>query len=213
MTAQLNCRHLKKSYNGKVIFQGISCTCSAGEPFVVTGPNGAGKSTLLKVICGLLRPTAGSIELEIDGNTIERDQLYGHVGYVSPDMNMYDNLTAYENLDFFAAVRGNPMEKAQIMDILELTQLKEASHKFVGHYSSGMKQRLKLAGALLNNPRVLILDEPSTNLDTKGKNLLKEIVADRKKKSIIIIATNETEEVALFGQSLLQLGNTPGRAS
>lgn len=211
MTLQID--QLTRSYNGRVIFKDISCRVETGEILVVAGPNGSGKSTLLKIACGLLRPSGGAVELFMDGEKLEPEQRKSCTGYASPEVNLYDRLTAFENLSFFAVLRGLPANFDRIGELLERLQLKEFMHQPLGQYSSGMKQRVKLACALLHEPYLLILDEPTTNLDERGKQSLEELLRYRPESRITVIATNEPEEVKKFGQKLLALGYPPGSAA
>ncbi|HOL18095.1 MAG TPA: heme ABC exporter ATP-binding protein CcmA [Bacillota bacterium] len=209
----LQVEQLSKSYNRRIIFEGISFTMEPGDRLVVTGPNGSGKSTLLKIICGLLQPSSGTVHLSNGSKKMDLAERKQCCGYASPEVNLYDRLTAYENLSFFAALRGLPPCRERMVELLKRLQLKEYMHQPLCSYSSGMKQRVKLACALLHEPCLLLLDEPSCNLDEQGRRALEELLNLRPLHGITIIATNETEEVEKFGQKLLSLGVPPGGAA
>ena len=130
------------------------------------------------------------------------------LGYLSPEIGLYERLTAAEHIAFFAALRGTNRGKAWVKDALRRVQLAEYAHYPVGQFSSGMKQRMKLACALVHDPQVLVLDEPSSNLDKQGLDLLDSIITEQKNKGLVILATNEEREVAMYGQTPLRLGQS-----
>lgn len=199
---------LTKVYRGKTVFKDLCFKMAPGKSYVIEGPNGSGKSTLIRIICGLTRATRGQALVRLEGNILRNEMLGKHLGLVSPDFNLYEHLSAQENLVFFAALRRLQVADGYLQALLSRVQLSSNSSKMpVNLFSSGMKQRLKLACAVLHDPQVLLLDEPATNLDVEGKSLVEEIVTEqRKKNGIVIVATNEPEEVAKYGQEVLSLG-------
>lgn len=194
---------LAKSYPGRPVFKDINAEVQNGEVLIIAGPNGSGKSTLTRVICGFLRPTKGKVMLEIGDEKFTRLDLRPHIGLVSPDLVLYDELTAIENLSFFAGVSGLKFPVNELEKRLESVGLLGRGHDPVGSYSSGMKQRLKYCLALLRNPELLLLDEPTSNLDEAGKKLVYEII--KSYKGIIVIATNEKSELD-YGNQIIRLG-------
>lgn len=136
-----------------------------GEVMLVTGSNGAGKSTLLRCLAGLMAPQRGTIEAVIDGDTLATEARRRAIGFVSPDLALYPELTCAENLTFFARLRRiDPKHGDALLDTLGLPGDRPA-----GALSSGMRQRLRWAWALLHRPRILLLDEPLQNLDVAGR--------------------------------------------
>ena len=214
MNFTLELENVGKSYQEKPVFQGISARFLPGISYMIAGPNGSGKSTLLRIICGLLKPSSGRVSAEFNGTAAEGPYERGlFVGYLSPELQLYNRLTAYENLAFFGAVRGLELQGQEIENLLEKVQLTDSIHLQAGVFSSGMKQRLKLAFALIHRPFVLLLDEPSTNLDAAGKALVAEIVAEQLGRGTVITASNDPEEVDRFGQEIIRLGQgTAGAA-
>lgn len=204
----LRVNSLSKNYNGRVIFQAVNCEVYAGQILVITGSNGSGKSTLLKILCGLLSPTRGDVWWSIAGQEQRPKEAMNKLGYLSPEIGLYDRLTAAEHIGFFAALRGINRGEAWVKDALRRVQLAEYARYPVGQFSSGMKQRMKLACALVHDPRVLVLDEPSSNLDKQGLDLLDSVIAEQQNKGLVILATNEEREVAKYGQALLHLGKS-----
>jgi heme exporter protein A len=185
-----------KRYDLRVVFRSVSGEAVPGEILVITGPNGSGKSTLLAILCGLLRPTRGSISHVLNGSEAAREEWRQHLGVVAPAMSVYEELDAMENLRFFAKVRGMGAADHRCQECLELVGLEPNRQTPVRGYSTGMTQRLKIAQALLHDPVVLFLDEPGSNLDPAGKEWLgsyvHELTATGK---TVVVATNDREEM------------------
>jgi heme exporter protein A len=196
---KLVCNSLEKKYNGKVIFKNLNLELSGNSSLVVTGKNGSGKSTLLKIISGLIRSDKGNYELYEKDRLIPREEHFKYICLMSPYLNLYDELTAYENLNFFYDLRINREnnKEEKIKSLFELIGLFKRRHDLVRNYSSGMKQRLKLAFSILHDPPVLLLDEPRSNLDNEGIEAVYKIADVQKNKGILIVATNEIEDTKL----------------
>lgn len=197
---KLRVSDISKRFEARKVFSKISFELDTGQSIAVVGPNGSGKSTMLKVLLSLLRPTRGTIEFIQDGSQMSDSQIRSAVSFVAPYLNLYDHLTAEENLKFFSTVAGSSVTGKQINALLSRVGLEGRGEDFVQGYSSGMKQRLKYAVALLNEPKYLFLDEPSSNLDEAGRKVVNDIVEEYRSRSIIIIATNEKEEYSLAEQ-------------
>jgi len=209
----LELKGIAKVYGGRTIFDGISVALEAGRSLAVAGRNGSGKSTLLKIVCGLVRPTRGEIVLTVAGRAIPAAGRYRYIGLVAPDLVLYDELTALENLQFFARVRGLEVSEGHLRERLgEVGLERRAHHLNVGSFSSGMKQRLKYAFALLHRPGVLLLDEPTSNLDEAGIAMVEQVVALQREQGILIVAANDAEELR-YGDSILRLGQAVGSRS
>jgi ABC-2 type transport system ATP-binding protein len=161
--------HLSKAYGGIRAVDDLTAEIPSGEVFGLLGPNGAGKSTTILMLVGLIEPSAGCCR--IDGIEVATNPIAvkKHIGYMPEDVGFYPMLTAEENLTFFAKLfRMEPKEyKKRIPDLMSLVGLDSVTKQVVG-YSKGMRQRLGLANALLNNPTIIILDEPTANLDPQG---------------------------------------------
>ena len=189
----LQAENLSKNFDRKTIFKDISFSASGGDSLAITGKNGSGKSTLIKILSAIHTQTTGTIILNINGNVIERSQYYSYIGLVSPYLNLYDEFTGYENLKIISSIRGQS-DRTKIDDTLKKVGLYERRNDMLRIYSSGMKQRLKIAFAILHDPIVLLLDEPTDNLDTEGIKIVDEIVSNQKKDKILVIATNNEYE-------------------
>jgi heme exporter protein A len=203
MTMRLLIEGLAKSYPGRPVFRDINSEVESGTILIVTGPNGSGKSTLLRILCGFIRPTRGKVVLFRDEIELVRLEIRPFTGLVSPDLVLYDELTAIENLSFFAGIAGLRFSAGELQGRLEQVSLAGRGGDRVGSYSSGMKQRLKYCLALLRNPEMLLLDEPTSNLDDQGKSLVDEII--KSFKGILVIATNEKSELN-YGDQIIRLG-------
>jgi heme exporter protein A len=186
-----------KRYDLRVIFRSVSGEAAPGEVLVITGPNGSGKSTLMAILCGLLRPSRGEIRYHRgNGDTVPRDRWRRHLGVVAPAMAVYEELTALENLRFFARVRGLAVGYDHHRALLVQVGLDPDRTTPVRGYSTGMAQRLKIAQALLHSPEVLFLDEPGSNLDPAGQDWLEDHVRGLAGAGrTIVLATNDRREM------------------
>lgn len=188
---QIVATELGKRYQKKWIFKGLSNTFLRDGSYAICGPNGAGKSTLLRILSGYLTPSAGEIRfLNQHSKEISKDEIYRSVSFAAPYISLIDRFTLEENIDLFSKFRSfQPgLNKKEIVDLLNLGKLQSKELRF---YSSGMMQRVKLALSICSSSDILILDEPSTNLDTQGANWYRELIhAYGKKNRILIIASN-----------------------
>lgn len=196
----LRAESLSKRFGPRRVFKDISFELSTGDSIAVVGPNGSGKSTMLMILLGTYQPTRGSLAYLEDNAPLNRDQTRNLTSLVSPYLNLYDNLTGEENLSFFATVSGGHITGQELNTLLEKVGLEGRGPDLVQSYSSGMKQRLKYAVAILGDPAFLFLDEPTSNLDRAGKEIVFGIVEEYRSKAVIVIATNEEEEQSLAGQ-------------
>jgi len=193
---------LGKLFGSRKVFAGISFELKAGQSLAITGRNGTGKSTLLMLLLGLYHPTRGKVSYINDNQLLDDSGIRSCTSLVSPYLNLYDQLTGEENLTFLAALAGINVNGKQENELLTRVGLEGRGVDYVGTYSSGMKQRLKYAAALLKDPAYLFLDEPTSNLDAEGKQIVRQIISDRRDQSVIIIATNEEEEYTLADETI-----------
>ncbi len=196
---------VSKRYGGRVVLQHIVAEVRAGDVLLVTGPNGIGKSTLLRLLAGLQQPSAGTIVYELGGTAYDPIEARVVLGFVGADVHLYRELTASEHLSFVVDVRGLPRGAAD--GALEFVGLAGRGDELVGAFSSGMQQRLRYALALLHHPAVLLLDEPTTNLDAAGIALADRIIAEQRARGITVLATND-ERDRRYGDFVLALGET-----
>ena len=188
---------LTKTYNRRIVLNELSIAHKQGI-LGISGSNGSGKSTLLKCMSGLLRPKSGVITWKQGSEILSKEQVKPLIGYSAPYINLYDELTAFENLEFILEVRGKTKSDAEINSTLEYVQMDDYKDQLFKELSTGQQQRIKLASALITNPQILFLDEPGSNLDEKGHNLVKSIVSDQKEKgTLVILASNDAKEIEL----------------
>ena len=203
---------LSARYGMKTIFRGVEFSLSPGDSLVIAGANGAGKSTLLRILAGLVRPSRGQVSLRTpDGNSAvvgvqegAADEMALYTGLSSPDIQLYGELTALENLRFYARLRGLPAAREFVLASLERVGLRERADDRVGSFSTGMKQRLRLLFAIQHQPFLLLLDEPGSNLDSVGRDFTAAIANDQRRHGVLVLATNDPEELQLCSQ-ILQL--------
>jgi len=209
MSIELRAEGLSKTFNRRMIFSGISFELRDGESFAIAGRNGSGKSTLLKILSGILSPTKGRSILHIDNREVAAGSVYAHLGFVSPYLQLYDEFSGVENLEMFSKIRGRLIQREIIDKLLDRVNLSQRGRDPVRTYSSGMKQRLKYAFALMHTPPLLLLDEPTSNLDREGIDTVYQLMEEQSKRGILIIATNDAEDLRQTSR-VLDL-NTIGR--
>ena len=205
---ELQLEDLSKSFGHRAVLRGVCAEVRSGEALVVTGHNGSGKSTLLSLIAGLARPDEGEIRFLEDGRPVPQEQRRNFLALVAPDLTFYPELTALENLEFFARVRGLEWDRPAALSLLDRVGLHGRGSDLVGEFSSGMRVRLKYAAALQPEPRVLLLDEPTAMLDTGGVQIVEEIIAEQRRRGVLVLATNDPAEVR-HGDLFLHLGDHP----
>jgi len=195
-------RDLGVRLGGRVVFQGLSFEWGAPGSIAVTGPNGSGKTTLLKVLAGLLRPGRGTVEWRDGGRVLAPADARSRLGFVSPELALYEDLSALENLAFFARARGLAWSESEGRAWLARLGLGDRGSDRLGGFSSGMKQRVKLAFALQARPTLVLLDEPGSNLDEAGRAVLRQLVVEAARDALVVVATNDPEEAAWTGSTL-----------
>lgn len=191
----LSTKDLCKEFKGQTAVNHVSIVVQRNSVYGLLGPNGAGKSTLLKMLTGILRPSNG--EIMFDGHPWQRNDLE-HIGALIEMPPLYENLTAYENLKVRTTLLGIP--DTRISEVLETVNLTNTGKKKAGQFSLGMKQRLGIAIALVNNPKLLILDEPTNGLDPLGIGELRELIRSFPQKGITVILSShilsEVQQIA-----------------
>ncbi len=199
---KIKAEKIVKRYGNHIVLRNIHFEISDGASLAVIGSNGSGKTTLIKILANLIAPTRGSVVYQLNGKAIPRENIFRHIGLVGPYLQLYQELTARENLYFFARMRNVDGFKMRVAELMEILGLKGREDDAVKAYSSGMQQRLKYVAALLHRPKVLLVDEPRSNLDEKGIATVYELLKEQKKQGILIIATNDNEDLQLADQTL-----------
>jgi len=193
---------LSHRYGRRTGLEPVSFALQGPGVAAVTGPNGVGKSTLLRILAGLLRPQRGASALSVAGRPIGPSERRCWVGYASPELSFYDELSSEENLRFAAETRGLAEPGAAAGAALARVGLASRAADRVAALSSGMKQRLRLAFALLHRPPVLLLDEPGSHMDEEGRVMLAGVVDRERRTGLVLIATNEEREWRLAEQRI-----------
>jgi ABC-2 type transport system ATP-binding protein len=189
---QIALTQVGKRFNRERIFGGLTHTFHSAEPAVILGSNGSGKSTLLQLIAGNTSPSEGTLAYSYQGAEVTPEALFRKLSFASPYMELLEELTLREHIAFHAGLKpfrpGISPEKA-----LALSGLDSASGKQIRHFSSGMKQRVKLTLAILSEAPLLLLDEPCSNLDMKSVNWYQNLLSDHLKDRLLIVCSNQLE--------------------
>lgn len=203
---QLQLQNLCRQYGTKCAVNHVNANLSPGV-YGLLGANGAGKTTLMRMICGVLKPTSGSIRL--DGKPIDElgEQYYSRLGYMPQDFGFYPDFTAWEFMLYMAAVKGldRKTAKDRTEQLLHMVNLQEAAGKKIKSYSGGMKQRLGIAQAELNHPSILILDEPTAGLDPKERIRFRNLISDFAREKIVILSTHIVSDVSYIADYILMM--------
>jgi heme exporter protein A len=193
----LEANGINKSFGRRLIFNDLQFKFEKSGVYGISGPNGSGKSTLVKIIAGIIGASKGKIIHKLDDKEILEEHIHNHIGFVSPYLVLYEEFTTYENLKLFADIRGVKFNQERVDYLLNKFLLFKRKDDLLKTYSSGMKQRVKFIFALMHSPQLLILDEPTSNLDDEGKNSVYDIVKEEGQKNIVLIASNEKNDLEL----------------
>ncbi len=187
---------LTKKYNNKVVVDNLNIEIQKGEIFGLLGPNGAGKSTTMNMICSLVRPTAGQIEMLGKNPWKQKKEVIHKIGYIPQELAIHGNLKAWENVELFTSlygIKGQQLKKA-VDDSLEYVGLAERRGEFAKNFSGGMKRRLNIACALGHNPELLIFDEPTVGIDPQSRNFILDKIKESNAKGTTVIYTSHYME-------------------
>ena len=188
---------LTKSYNRRPVFEKLSFSHAEGV-LGIAGANGSGKSTLLKCLAFLIRPQQGSIVWKKKDNPLAKEEAKQKISYSAPYINLYSELSVAENLKFIREVSGLELNPSKVDELLQYVQMEGFGDQLLKQLSTGQQQRIKLASALVKSSEIIFLDEPGSNLDEKGHELVSRIVHDEKRKeTCVILATNDPKELEL----------------
>ncbi|MFA9558365.1 ATP-binding cassette domain-containing protein [Evansella sp. AB-rgal1] len=195
----LETEELQKVFKGKVAVDGINLYMDRGESIGLLGPNGAGKSTTISMISSLLKPTSGDVRLNGKSVVKNPETIRSVLGVVPQEIALYEELTAYENMKFFGRVyglKGKSLER-RIQEVLEIVGLQERQKDLVKTYSGGMQRRINMAAAMLHEPEILIMDEPTVGIDPQSRNYILDTVRHLNEESglTVLYTSHYMEEV------------------
>jgi heme exporter protein A len=193
LATTLEARELSKAFSGPPLFTRLSFHADSGL-LAVKGRNGSGKTTLLKILAAIAHPSSGSVSVRRGEKELSGDDRRLAVGWAGPDLAFYEDFTAVENLRFFGRAGGRPREDRELTRRLEDVGLSGALDRRVGAFSTGMKQRLKIAFSLLFDPPVLLLDEPMIGLDPDGRAIVERVVAAQRRSGLAVLASNDSRD-------------------
>jgi len=197
MRESIMIENLSKYYNNFLALDNLSLKVKRNEDVALVGPNGAGKTTALKILCGLLRPSSGTAYINGINVIEERERALSEVGAIVETPEFYPFLTPDETLSYLGRLRGMDGHelKSRINEVLKLIKLDEWADVRIEKFSRGMKQRLALAQAMLHDPPILILDEPTLGLDPRGMVEMREILKEARKEKTVFFASHMLAEV------------------
>ncbi|MGM9660699.1 MAG: ABC transporter ATP-binding protein [Faecousia sp.] len=195
---------LSKQYGSRIAVDRVSARLHPGV-YGLLGANGAGKTTLMRMLCGILTPTGGSITF--DGMDVTQEAYRAVLGYLPQDFGYYPEFTAMDFLLYLAALKGIPKRQARrrATELLALVSLTDVRSKKIKTFSGGMKQRLGIAQALLNDPKLLILDEPTAGLDPKERVRFRDLIASLGRDSIVLLSTHIVSDVEHIADEILMM--------
>ncbi len=195
---------LTKQFQNKIAVDRVSLRLHSGV-FGLLGTNGAGKTTLMRMLCGILQPTSGTIAF--DGMDVREEGYRAILGYLPQDFGYYPEFTAMDFLLYMAALKGLPKQSAKrrANELLELVGLQDMGRKKIKTFSGGMKQRLGIAQALLNNPKLLILDEPTAGLDPKERVRFRNLIQQLGEDSIVLLSTHIVSDIEHIADEVLMM--------
>lgn len=195
---------ISKQYKNKIAVERVSASLGKGVHGLL-GANGAGKTTLMRIICGILRPDSGTVSF--DGIDVSEEAYRALLGYLPQDFGYYPEFTGLDFLLYLASLKGLDRQQAKkrAARLLELVSLQDNAGKKIKTYSGGMKQRLGIAQALLNHPKLLVLDEPTAGLDPKERVRFRDLIQELGKESVVLLSTHIVSDVEHIAGNILMI--------
>jgi ABC-type multidrug transport system ATPase subunit len=198
--------NIAKKYNRDWVFRNTNFQFEIPGSYVIKGSNGSGKSTLLKILSGFLTPTEGELKLLIKSNNITTENWSNHIAYAAPYYELIEEMYLEEFVSFY--IKFKPLQKGISQhDLIKIAYLEEAKNKQIKNFSSGMRQRLKLALAWLSDVSIVLLDEPCSNLDARGIEWYKNLANKYSENRLVIVCSNNIEDEFSFCKKSLDMDN------
>ena len=198
--------NIAKKFNRDWLFRNVNFHFEIPGSYVIKGPNGSGKSTLLKILSGFVTPTEGELKLQINSNNITIENWTNHIAYAAPYFELIEEMYLEEFVSFY--IKFKPLQKdISQHDLIKIAYLEEAKNKQIKNFSSGMKQRLKLALAWLSDVSIILLDEPCSNLDETGIKWYKNLANKYLENRLVIVCSNNIEDEFSFCKNRLEMDN------
>ncbi len=198
---KIQLEEVSKRFQYEWIFKNLTLQLSSGNSLAITGSNGSGKSTLLKCLSGAIPLTSGKIQYLLDQKSVSESDWFKHLCISTPYLELPEEFTLSELIEFHFKFK-DPLNGIQKEEILEIIYLKEHAQKSIAQFSSGMKQRVKLGLALLSEVPLIFLDEPTSNLDSKGIRWYNQMISDFAKDRIMVVCSNEPREYEFCQQKI-----------
>jgi ABC-type multidrug transport system ATPase subunit len=207
MTPILQVNHLSKNYKNFSAVSELNLSVFEGDVYGFLGPNGAGKSTTIRMLLGLIYPSSGEIKIFAKSFNQNRNEILSRLGAIVEKPDFYGYLTAYKNLELLGKISGKSISSSRIFEVLDLVGLSERSKSKVKTYSQGMKQRLGFAQAILHDPELILLDEPTNGLDPQGMKDMRDLIIhlSRDLKKTVFISSHILSEVELMANRMVIL--------
>jgi len=201
---EITLNQIGKRFNFNWIFKGVSVQIRANEPWVILGSNGSGKSTFLSILAGASIPSDGEIQWKLNNSIVEETSIYQYVSIAAPYLELIEEFTLQEHLNFHFSVKPL-IQGVSKKDLLGIVGLEKAADRRISYFSSGMRQRLKLALAILSDTDVLLLDEPLSNLDNKAATWYADLIKQFGKDRVIVVCSNHQQEEYAFCKHSLSI--------
>jgi ABC-type multidrug transport system ATPase subunit len=196
---KINLLNAGKRFNREWIYRGVTLALSSQNAYAITGPNGSGKSTLLQALGGMLQLSKGKIEYEVSSRQLAAEEVYKQVTFCAPYLDVIEEMTLLEFLQFHNQFKPF-LPSVSINDIIAEIDLESAATKQIRYYSSGMKQRVKLAQAIYSDAAIVLLDEPCSNLDVKGIELYHSLIQRYCKERLVVVCSNDKVEYSFCNE-------------
>ena len=189
MEMEVSFRSVGKRFRYEWIFRKVEFTFEAGKKYAILGPNGSGKSTLLKILAGHLSPSKGKVDFSFQGKKLDGDEVYKHISYSAPYIELIEEFTLTEAIRFHQKFKPF-VNQLSSTDLIEILGFEKSKNKPIRYFSSGMKQRLKLVLSICSDASLILLDEPTTNLDNQGMEWYRKLIQNYSGNRLIVIASN-----------------------